>query len=51
MNIEEWIEYGIQQGYVSQFCYMHDLPELRDDEVEDFYNAADNCIPTLRVFL
>ncbi len=53
MNVHEWIDYGIEQGYADKFCYIHESPELTDEESELFYNGEgeEDCIPTLRVWM
>jgi hypothetical protein len=35
MSYDEWLEFGIQQKFISKpFCWVHDSPDLTDDEME-----------------
>lgn len=52
MNITEWIQYGIDNGYAETFCCMHDSIPMNEEECKEYYeNESDPCIPTLRVWL
>lgn len=51
LSIEDWVQYGIDHGYVDTFCYMHDSAPMNDQEAGEYENGEDPCIPTLRVWL
>jgi len=52
MTLDEWIQIGIKNNWVEQFCYSHDTPPLTDDESEKYYQYNDDfCVPALRVWL
>lgn len=51
MNLQEWLDYGIAQGYAEGFCIMHDQPPMNDSEADAYYSELDPCIPALRVWL
>jgi hypothetical protein len=46
-----WLDYGVQQGWVSNpFCSTHDpAPELSEWEEAEFENGGDPCIIVLKV--
>lgn len=52
MTFEEWMNIGIENKWVEQFCYTHDVPPLTDEESQQWYEFTDDfCVPTLRVWL
>lgn len=51
MTIDQWIQYGLDKGYVETFCYMHDSAPMEEWEAKDYEEGSDPCIPTLRVWL
>ena len=51
MNYEQWIEYGIKQGWTSGIvCQTHDLTPMTDEEVDAWEDGYDPCIPILRLW-
>lgn len=52
MTIEEWIQYGIDNGYAETFCYMHDSAPMTEEECKEYYeDTGDPCVPVMRVWL
>ena len=54
MNRREWLEHGIEKGWVSNvWCWVHDAPTLTDEEVAEVEANGDDldaiCVPALRV--
>lgn len=51
LTIEQWVQYGIDNGYAETFCYMHDSAPMTDEEAKEYDDGIDPCIPALRVWL
>lgn len=47
-DVEAWLEYGYQQGWVRGFCATHDIYE-NASELEDFEAGWDPCVPVYRL--
>ena len=49
-----WLDNGIKRGWVSNIhCYVHDGPELTDEESEIVDNEGDFdaiCVPIVRIW-
>jgi len=49
MTKEEWLDLGVQKGYCTQYCYIHDDP-ITDEEAEIYFEDVDLlCIPIARL--
>lgn len=51
MTFEEWLDYGLSNGYcTTATCYTHNGFELTEEENEEFDNGYDPCIPVVRLW-
>jgi len=45
MTRDEWIEHGVEEGWMTTVCFMHDAhPPLTDEETAAFEEYDDPCI-------
>ena len=51
LSIEDWIQYGIDNGYIETFCYMHDSAPMTDEEAKEYDDGNDPCVPVMRAWL
>lgn len=50
MTHEEWITYGVKQGWVTApVCYTHDGLPTRENEEADFDEGFDPCVFIMRL--
>jgi len=50
MTFDEWIKYGIENGYCTeQHCYIHAGPPLTDREYAAWDRGTDFCVHALRL--
>ena len=50
MTFEEWLEFGIKNGYCSdQFCDTHDGPPMHESEEKAWEDGGDPCMHMLRL--
>jgi len=50
MTFEEWLEYGVKQGYCSeQFCDTHDGPPMHESEELVWEEGGDPCMHMVRL--
>lgn len=45
---DSWVSMGIERGFAKEFCAMHDMAPMTDEEKALDYD--DPCIPALRVW-
>jgi hypothetical protein len=51
MNLQEWITYGIENGWCSPpVCYMHDGLPVTAAEDEEMCEGHDPCIHIMRMY-
>lgn len=50
MNVHEWIDYGIERGWVTAACATHDGIPMTGDEEDAWEEGLDPCQPVLRVW-
>ena len=51
MTFEEWMEFGITQGWCGPpVCETHDGLPLSEAEEEVFYNGDDPCVHIIRLY-
>lgn len=50
-SIYDYIQYGLDKGYIREFCYTHDIPDMTDEEAEEWYDNGDNCISVFQFTL
>jgi hypothetical protein len=50
MTFEEWLEFGIKNGYCSdQFCDTHDGPPMHESEEKAWEDGGDPCMHMVRL--
>ena len=50
MTFEEWLEFGIKNGYCSeQFCDTHDGPPMHESEEKAWEDGGDTCMHMVRL--
>ena len=50
MTFEEWLEFGIKNGYCSdQFCDTHDGPPMHESEEKAWEYGGDPCMHMVRL--
>jgi hypothetical protein len=47
---DAWLELGRANGWVTEFCAMHDVGPMTPEENEVHADGGDPCIPSLRVW-
>lgn len=51
MNFDEWIQYGIEQGWCGPpLCYTHDGLPMTMEEDDEFEEGHDPCISIIRLY-
>lgn len=51
IDFEDWIEYGYDQGWISDvFCDTHDGTPWTDEEYQELEKGLDPCAFCIRVF-
>lgn len=51
MNFSEWLEIGLEQGWISEpACSTHDILPMTEEEMVEWDQGFDNCIPVLRLW-
>ena len=51
LDLREWIEYGIAQGWVTEpTCYNHDQLPVTVEEAADMEEGGDPCINVMRLW-
>lgn len=51
LDLREWIEYGIAQGWVAEpVCYHHDILPTTKDEYDEIEDGGDPCLNVLRLW-
>lgn len=50
MTFEEWVDFGIQQKWISPgFCYTHDGdPYMTEEEMVEWEAGGDPCMPVFK---
>lgn len=52
MNIEEWLNIGVENQWIIPFCAAHDPIPMTDSELSDAKSVnGDLCIPVLKILL
>lgn len=47
----EWLDHGQAKGWISKItCVTHDFVEMTDQEMEDYGDIDDPCIPVVRLY-
>lgn len=50
-DVYDWLAYGVERGYCSEaVCNTHDGLPLVDDEIDEFEDGGDPCIPATRLY-
>lgn len=50
-QFEEWLALGVSRGWISEVCCeTHDGLPWTDEEMEDWENGWDPCMPAVRVW-
>lgn len=50
MDFDEWLRYGIENGYCTeQVCAMHDAIPVHDQEWKELDNGFDPCMMVVRL--
>jgi hypothetical protein len=51
MDFIEWLEYGVEQKWVSDpFCSTHDGdPYMSEEEMQEWEDGGDPCCPVLKI--
>lgn len=51
LDVFEWIQYGVAQGYCSEtFCNTHDGTPLSDEEADAYEDGDDPCVHAVRLY-
>ncbi len=51
MSFDEWLQYGIAQGWASKtVCSTHDGLPFTDEEEEQWEQGLDPCVHAIRLF-
>jgi hypothetical protein len=51
MDIEEWLQYGVERGFCSAVvCSTHDGLPLTEEEDQEFDDGYDACVPAIRIW-
>lgn len=51
MDFGEWLDYGMEQGWISQpFCETHDGGPITNEEAEEFDEGGDPCLVHVRLY-
>ena len=51
MNQDEWLQYGLERGYIGPIvCVTHDGCPTTAEEDTDFDDGLDPCIPMVRYY-
>jgi len=51
MNFNEWLEYGIKQGWAGpDVCYTHDGLPTDEAEEAEFEEGSDPCLHIIRLY-
>jgi hypothetical protein len=49
-TFDQWLQSGIDQKWVTPiFCQTHDMTPMTDDELHQFDEGFDPCIPVIRI--
>ena len=48
MTQEEWLQKGLDAGWITTFCGMHAMTPMTPDETEKFNDDMEPCLPALR---
>ena len=53
MEMSDWIEIGIDQGWISPgFCFTHEGdPFMTEEEAQDWEDGGDPCCPVFKVLV
>jgi hypothetical protein len=50
VTFDEWLKYGIENGYCSeQFCDTHDGPPMHESEEKSWEEGGDPCMHMVRL--
>ena len=50
MTFEEWLQYGIKQGYCTeQYCSTHDVGPMSEEEQQEWETGGDPCQHVVRL--
>jgi hypothetical protein len=50
-GFREWMEFGMRKGWIAHpVCGMHDSLPMSPQEVQDFEDGEDHCIPVMRIW-
>lgn len=51
LTADEWLEIGLKNGWCTDVvCYTHDSVEMTDEEIHEFDEDLDACIPIVRLW-
>lgn len=51
MDINEWLQYGIDMGFCSKVtCFTHDGVDMSQEETNEFEDGYDPCITVVRIW-
>jgi len=51
LTADEWLEIGLKNGWCTDIvCYTHDSVEMTDEEIHEFDEDLDACIPIVRLW-
>jgi len=51
MTFTEWLQLGIEQGWVSEpVCFTHDGIPMDEQEDHDFIDGFDPCLRVIRIW-
>ena len=53
MEMSEWVQYGLDQGWISEpFCYTHDGDSyMTEEEVNEWEDGGDPCCPVFKILV
>ncbi len=51
MDVYEWVKYGVDKGFCTEIhCSTHDGVAMTDEEMDNWGEGEDNCIPVIRMW-